>query len=612
MKITPRLGLAQGVAKSPTISEVIAAVDGLDRLSPGRRGDLKTACRKVAKILGRHPVEITVDIAEMREKLETVLPAHYGMTPKRWSTIRSDFVGALRLTGLAEPLATSMAVLTYGWSAFLGQIRSRDHRTSLSRFARFCSLQAVEPSQVENQILEQFAAALSGASLVRKPGHILRKTARSWNASRGEGPSAIGQALMVQSNRPPARRVQLSALQESFRRDLGAWLNWLEAKDPFAPNARDRPLRGVTIKGYRDKVIAAVTAAVEGNIEVSSITSLAYLVEPEVFKTILRRRNSVAENKPSPQAQAIATVLLVIAKTWCQAPDEQVKQLRLLRSKLPALRAGMVEKNRKFLNTFEDPRLFARLLAIPDKLWLRATSGKLSPERGLVAAQLSLLIDIVTVVPLRLKNLCSLSFANNLSWPLGPKGPALLFVPGSEMKNGEDYQAELSADLARRLLVYRDQLAPSVLGSVPQDLFVTRQGNRKSMTTIAVEFKAIIALELGISMTLHQTRHLAAKVLLDAHPEAYPLVQQLLGHRNLSTTVKTYAGVNTRRASREYAAVLETMKSAPITRASGPVRGQLKLPRQFTKIEDQSLGKPEQRKHEDTYTCEPEPPANRE
>ena len=81
-------------------------------------------------------------------------------------------------------------------------------------------------------------------------------------------------------------------------------------------------------------------------------------------------------------------------------------------------------------------------------------------------------------------------------------------------------------------------------------------------------------------MTIHQVRHLAANIVLDAHPEAYPLVQQLLGHKNLGTTVKTYAGVNSRRASRSYASLLETMKSTPIDLTAGRRHGGPKLPRQ--------------------------------
>ena len=59
--------------------------------------------------------------------------------------------------------------------------------------------------------------------------------------------------------------------------------------------------------------------------------------------------------------------------------------------------------------------------------------------------------------------------------------------------------------------------------------------------------------DLGVKLTPHQFRHLAAKIILDEHPGAYELVRQLLGHKNPKTTTNFYAGIDTRRAGRAHA-----------------------------------------------------------
>jgi len=49
-----------------------------------------------------------------------------------------------------------------------------------------------------------------------------------------------------------------------------------------------------------------------------------------------------------------------------------------------------------------------------------------------------------------------------------------------------------------------------------------------------------IAREAGVEMTLHQFRHLAAKLFLDQHPDGYETVRRLLGHKSLETTMRYY------------------------------------------------------------------------
>jgi integrase len=65
---------------------------------------------------------------------------------------------------------------------------------------------------------------------------------------------------------------------------------------------------------------------------------------------------------------------------------------------------------------------------------------------------------------------------------------------------------------------------------------------------------------VGVRLTPHQFRHLAAKLILDHNPGAYELVQQLMGHKNLQTTINFYAGVDTRRAGRAQAELISRLK----------------------------------------------------
>jgi integrase len=50
-------------------------------------------------------------------------------------------------------------------------------------------------------------------------------------------------------------------------------------------------------------------------------------------------------------------------------------------------------------------------------------------------------------------------------------------------------------------------------------------------------------------MTAHQIRHAAAAIFLKEHPGEYETIRQLLGHRNIQTTMSFYVGLNTIQAN---------------------------------------------------------------
>jgi integrase len=54
-------------------------------------------------------------------------------------------------------------------------------------------------------------------------------------------------------------------------------------------------------------------------------------------------------------------------------------------------------------------------------------------------------------------------------------------------------------------------------------------------------------------MPAHRFRHAAGKIYLDQNPGQYEVVRQLLGHKDLQTTITFYAGAETASAARHYA-----------------------------------------------------------
>jgi integrase len=353
-------------------------------------------------------------------------------------------------------------------------------------------------------------------------------------------------------------------------------LAWAAVPDPLADGARARALASQSLHLRRTHIHSAVSAAAAAGVPLEQIESLESLVEPDTFKTVLRHLWQQEGCKLSAYTHGIAVTLIAIASEWGRAPADTITTLKALRSKLGALPSGLTDKNQSLLRQFEDPRLIADLNQLPDKLWHTARRGVATSRRSFIDLQTALAIDLLLHFGLRMQNLASMRFEQHLHWPQGRRKPALLTFRSDETKNDVVLEFEVPTVLAERLQVYRHEIAPAVIGERPDWVFVGSTGRPRTQDAIAVAIAKTILRYLGVKITPHQFRHLAAKFHLEANPGAYELVRQLLGHRNLTTTTEFYAGIDTRRAGRAHAELVMKLRESKLSlarRRTAPPRG---------------------------------------
>jgi len=247
-------------------------------------------------------------------------------------------------------------------------------------------------------------------------------------------------------------------------------------------------------------------------------------------------------------------------------PADKLEALKGLRRKLGFLPPGLTAKNETLLRRFDDPRLLQDLIELPDRLWREARRQPAGSRRAFLLFQGALALDLLLHAPLRMENLSALAYDRHLHWPQGQGKPALLVIGADETKNHEKIDFELSATLADRLWAFRDSIAPQVIGSKPSRVFVTWTGMPRGQKTLALAIGKIVHRRLGVRLTPHQFRHLAAKIYLDQNPGGFELVRQLLGHKNQKTTVGAYAGINTKRAGRAHAKLLMQIREQQLIR----------------------------------------------
>jgi integrase len=548
-------------ARPVTLQTVLDRLADHPTLSESRKRDLRSAVSNFAKLRAQPPAVIRLDLAQIRQSLDRMVPAWAKVSRKRWANIRSDLAAAIGASGLQPMLKTADVPLDDAWTPLLASA-DRRVRLALLRFARWASLRGIAPQAVDERTIEQFIGDLDRATLVRNLRHLPRTVAKAWNALVARCETADLRPVTLPGSGRKLIRIPWQQLPASFRDDVEQYITWASVPDPLDEGARVKPLALRTLALRRDHIHSAISTALATGIAMDRLTSLGALVEPETFRALLRHRWRQDGRKLTAYAHGIAVTLIEIASEWVKPPADAVATLKALRSKLGTLPTGMTEKNTAMLRMFDDPRLVSALVQLPDKLWHSARRSSAKPQRLLINLQIALALDLLVHVPLRLGNLNAIQFDRHLNWPQGPRRPALIRFGGDETKNKVALEFELPTALSDRLHAYRNEIAPTLIGERPDAVFVNPTGGPRNKAAFGVMIGKTVWKHLGVKITPHQLRHLAAKIILDSNPGAYELVRQLLGHTSLKTTTMFYAGTDTRRAGRAHADLLMKLRAS--------------------------------------------------
>jgi integrase len=546
---------------SPATLQTVLDALAERELAPNRLRDLRSAVTRVAKLLGDASTRIALDLPLLSARLAAINPIAIGLTPKSVSNIRSNFLAAVRVSGLKPVRSPGKATLSPAWIELLAKLPKRREGIGLSRLARHASGEGIAPQDIDDAAIERFINAVRQGSLHRKPNDLHRKVTKIWNELAAQ-PGLGLRPVTVPSFRPAPKRVDWELLPSRFRQSVDEHLAWCSGSDVFAADARSRPLAVRTLGLRRGQIHAAVTALVDAGIDPSAIQSLADLVTPAALKLILRRRYEAANGRISAYNRDLAEALVQIAREWVKVDAATLAELKKLMGRMPMPQSGLTDKNKRFLRQFDDPALLQRLHDLPSRLWTEVRQQARPNFRTLAKAQAGLALSILSYVPLRLQNLTSLQFDVHIFVQPGAHAISSLEIPAAEVKNRTDLAFDIPRHIAKMLIEYRDRIAPRIIGHRPDRLFVNIDGSPKSPATVAWLIVQYAKRRAGITLTSHQFRHLSARVLLDAAPGSFETVKQVLGHKNLKTTVGAYAGVDSRRAARHHQHLIEQALAA--------------------------------------------------
>lgn len=539
----------------PNLNDVLLAVKSQKGLPTIHARDLYSSVRRVAFLLGDDPTRIPLDLPTISTQLASVNAMAMGVSAKTLSNLRSGFLTAVKVSGLKPVQRSARTPLSAAWASRRAKLSGKRALLGLARFARYASVNGIEPEEVNDATIQAFITAVRNGTLHRKPNDLHRKIALIWNEVAQQSGFEL-QTVEVPSFRHPPQRTDLSLLPDGFVRDMEDYLAWCAAVDPFATNTRPRALAARTIQLRRDQFHAAVTALVESGVSPTTITCLADLVSMENVRRILRRRHEMVDGRENVFNHDLARTLVQVAREWVKVDDVILAELKRLAGKVPTPMPGLTPKNKKALRQFDDPATLRRLRNFPHRLWAQVTRDPKPDARTLVRAQAALAVGIPLYMPIRLQNLASLEFDVHLFLAEAPGATSSLELSADEVKNRMPLAFDIPRPVAKMLIEYRNRIAPKIIGKRPDRLFVNVDGSPKTQWTVAWTIRTYLR-RAGIMLSSHQFRHLAAMVMLDARPGDFENPRQLLGHKSLSTTIAAYAGIDTRRAARHHQRLVE-------------------------------------------------------
>jgi hypothetical protein len=306
------------------------------------------------------------------------------------------------------------------------------------------------------------------------------------------------------------------------------------------------------------ELAAAARTAVRNGVAIADLNSLSVLLSPDVVEKILNAYWTKNGEKPKAFTIDLAYRFVAIAReTKCvgDAACERLDQMR--RSLEDERRGGLTEKNIALIRQVLTPGVWSRVVKLPPELMSTARTQLSAPLKAAVTAQIAVAIAILTVAPVRLANLVAIKLGTNLIKPNGPDSNYWLRFPDYDVKNRVRVEHPLEQYQTRMIDEYVHNFRPALLHGRTSDwLFPGQRGGPKASLLLSGQITQRIYQITGLRITVHQFRHAAGALILKYRPGEYELVRQLLGHRNVQTTLNAYVGLENIHASEIFSKIV--------------------------------------------------------
>lgn len=539
-----------------SLADIQAAVLNDRSLPKSKRDGWCCSLGRIATFLGRDLSELPARLGALRYGIARLHHAQLGISRKTLQNHIANLKAAIRHVAGLKRLSGRGIALSPAWKSLYDQLTDRRLRLGLIGFLKYASATGIDPSAVSGISVDAFISYATDVQFTAKPRDLHKQVTRCWHRAKETVPGWPQVTLAVPNFRAQPASLPWEAFEPSLVEDVERYLSLLGGEDLLDEDAPDQPCKPSTITARRTYLRLAASAAVAQGVPLESLRSLADLVSPPVARQILEHYLAKKGGKIVTFNIDMAERLFAVARVYVKASEEQLRQLERFCIKLrPNRRHGLTEKNMAVVRAFKDPQNRARLKALPGQLFEEALAERKALIQAAVKAEMALATQIELVAPMRLANLAALHLEKNVIRVGGPEPTYHLVIPPEDVKNDLALEYPLPKMVSDMLERYLTVFRPRLCHKDDPWLFPGAGDGHKTKGTLSGQIIKCITKRLGIRVTPHQFRHLAAAFILKKDPANYEFVRRVLGHKNLETTIRFYIGLESVEAVRKFSAM---------------------------------------------------------
>jgi integrase len=408
-------------------------------------------------------------------------------------------------------------------------------------------------------VLQRFYEALTEESLVENPYEVYRGAAKSWNNALAQIPGWPGRLVTVPSKRAKAFSLPWAAFPEALRSQIEAHLAALAGAD--LDSDFTRPMRPATIETRRKQLLWFASALVHSGVEASSLDRLEALLAPEMTKRGLEYLLGRRDGQTYTALDNLAQFLPALARR-IGLPDETLEKLKRYKKRLRVERHGLAERHRPTLQRIDDPAAVEALVTLAERIRREVERSGRKGMREAKLMQTAVAVELLLMAPVRISNLASIEVSRHLVKVQAQPRLIHLRFPAAEVKNGIDLEFPLPPETMDLIDLYLGDYR-HLLAEKPGDFLFPgkRAGRPKRNHALSRQINLTVHKYTGLEMPAHRFRHVVGKIFLDRNPGQYEVVRQLLGHKDIKTTIEFYAGAESAAAARHYSATILKLRA---------------------------------------------------